>query len=82
MRVNAGCAALLAAGDGVNKLPDWMRRCYMRITMHLRSSGLSYPKKKKLDSPYTRQRELRTAAQYGCLCKKKLAHRKKEEVGQ
>ena len=41
MLVNAGCAALVAAGDGVNKLPDWMRRFYIRITMHLRSSGLS-----------------------------------------
>jgi hypothetical protein len=41
MRLNADCAALVVAGDGVNKLPDWMRRCNMRITMLLRSSGLS-----------------------------------------
>ena len=37
----ADCAAVVVAGDGVNKLPDWMPRCNMRITMLLRSSGLS-----------------------------------------
>ena len=39
---------MVVAGDGVNKLPDWMARCNMRITMLLRSRGPSRPKKKQI----------------------------------
>ena len=39
---------MVVAGDGVNKLPDWMARCNMRITMLLRSRGPSWPKKRNI----------------------------------